>query len=199
MDEVVRQAMQKWPNVPHCYGWLALDARGNWRMRDERAQTLGMPGDKIAHTALLSFINRNYACDELQRWYFQNGPQRVYVDIELTPCIARTDPTHGFLLHTGVPLPALSAVYLTDNGRLLLVADTLVAAVDDRDMAGCLAALHINGSNAGDEQLLAWMADPVAAGTALTWRHAGQEIPVQHLRDDEITRQFQFVTQPRAA
>ena len=28
MDDIVKQAMAKWPNVPHCYGWLALDARG---------------------------------------------------------------------------------------------------------------------------------------------------------------------------
>ena len=60
MDEIVKQAMAKWPNVPHCYGWLALDARGAWRMRDEQAQALHLPGDKIAHAALLGFINRNY-------------------------------------------------------------------------------------------------------------------------------------------
>lgn len=167
-------------------------------MRDDRAQALGLPGDKIVHTALLGFINRNYACDEQQRWFFQNGPQRVYVDIELTPYIARTDPAEDFLLHTGASLPALSAVYLTDNGRLLLVAGSTVAAVDDRDMASCLAALRIDGSNAGDEQLLTWMADPVAASTALTLRHAGQDLQVQHLRDDDIAHQFQFVAQPRA-
>ena len=38
MDEMVRQAMAKWPNVPACYGWLGLDARGQWYMRDERTQ-----------------------------------------------------------------------------------------------------------------------------------------------------------------
>ena len=27
MDDIVKQAMAKWPNVPHCYGWLALAAR----------------------------------------------------------------------------------------------------------------------------------------------------------------------------
>ena len=27
MDDIVRQAMAKWPNVPDCFGWLALDAR----------------------------------------------------------------------------------------------------------------------------------------------------------------------------
>ena len=38
MDELVKQSLTKWPNVPHCYGWLALDARGAFRMRDEVAQ-----------------------------------------------------------------------------------------------------------------------------------------------------------------
>ena len=41
MDEIVKQAMAKWPNVPHCYGWLGLDARGNWYMRDDRVQAEG--------------------------------------------------------------------------------------------------------------------------------------------------------------
>ena len=30
--------LAKWPNVPHCTGWLLLDRRGNWRMRDDAAQ-----------------------------------------------------------------------------------------------------------------------------------------------------------------
>ena len=41
MDDIVRQAMVKWPNVPHCHGWLGLDARGNWYLRDAQAQALG--------------------------------------------------------------------------------------------------------------------------------------------------------------
>ena len=41
MDDIVKQAMAKWPNVPHCYGWLGLDARGNWYMRDDSAQAAG--------------------------------------------------------------------------------------------------------------------------------------------------------------
>ena len=34
MDDIVKQAMAKWPNVPACWGWLGLDARGNWWLRD---------------------------------------------------------------------------------------------------------------------------------------------------------------------
>ena len=41
MDDIVKQAMAKWPTVPDCYGWLGLDARGNWYMRDDRAQACG--------------------------------------------------------------------------------------------------------------------------------------------------------------
>ena len=38
MDDIVKQAMAKWPNVPACAGWLGLGARGDWYLRDEAAQ-----------------------------------------------------------------------------------------------------------------------------------------------------------------
>ena len=41
MDDIVKAALKKWPNVPDCYGWLALDARGDWYMRDDRTQAAG--------------------------------------------------------------------------------------------------------------------------------------------------------------
>ncbi len=41
MDDIVRQAIAKWPNVPDCYGWLGLDARGRWFMRDDAVQAQG--------------------------------------------------------------------------------------------------------------------------------------------------------------
>ena len=135
MDDIVKQAMAKWPNVPHCYGWLALDARGNWRMRDEAAQRAGAPGDKLANAALVGFINRNYAHDDQGRWYFQNGPQRVYVNLEATPFIARTDPGQGFVLQTGQALATVEAVFMLDTGAVILQAGEVVAQLDDRDLA----------------------------------------------------------------
>jgi hypothetical protein len=80
MDDIVRQAIAKWPNVPDCYGWLGLDARGNWYMRDDRAQAAGpfggVPGADTArnmaakgsllkHDKLIDFIQRNYESDKL--------------------------------------------------------------------------------------------------------------------------------------
>lgn len=197
MDDIVKQAMAKWPNVPHCHGWLALDARGQWRMRDERAQALGLAGDRIMHGALLGFINRNYLHDEHGCWYFQNGPQRVYVDLEATPYIARTDPARGFLLHTGEPLAAPDAAWMTENGQLILQADGKVAAVDDRDVAQCLASVYADDEPAEDEQLLAWLAD--TAARPLILRITGVTIPLQHIDSSQVAAHFGFDRQPRPA
>src|SRR6218665_667404 len=64
MDDIVRQAIAKWPNVPDCYGWLGLDARGAWYMRDDRVQALGpfsgggqeAKGSLLKHEKLVEFI-----------------------------------------------------------------------------------------------------------------------------------------------
>lgn len=195
MDDSVKQAMAKWPNVPHCYGWLALDARGGWRMRDEAAQQAGLAGDKIAHEALLGFINRNYASDDAGRWYFQNGPQRVYVDLEATPYVARTDPAQGFLLQTGEALAQLDAVYMTERGQLILQGGGKLAVVDDRDLAQCTGALSMAGAPASDERLMQWLGE--AEPAPMTLKHQGNELPVQRVASATLAQQFGFVQQPR--
>jgi hypothetical protein len=195
MDDSVKQAMAKWPNVPHCYGWLALDARGGWRMRDEAAQQAGRAGDRIANEALLGFINRNYTCDDGGRWYFQNGPQRVYVDLEATPYIARTDPAQGFLLQTGEPLAQIDRAYMTERGQLILEGGAKVAQLDDRDLAQCTGALSIAGASASDERLMAWLGE--AAPPPMTMRYPGGDLAVQRIDSGELGQRFGFVAQPR--
>lgn len=196
MDEVVKQAMAKWPDVPHCYGWLGLDARGAWRMRDERAQALNAAGDKIVHSALMSFIIRNYIHDDQGRWYFQNGPQRVYVNLEATPYIAHTDPAQGFLLHTGEPLTIIDDAWITESGELVLEGEDKVAQVDDRDMAECLAHLRLDDQAVSDEQLLAWLSQPANAHH-LSLNLASRRVPVQRIARSAIAQHFGFVQIPQ--
>lgn len=195
MDPIVQQAMAKWPNVPHCYGWLALDARGGWRMRDERAQAQQLPGDRINNAALLGFINRNYTHDEQGRWYFQNGPQRVYVNLEITPYIAHTDPAQGFVLQHGEALVLVDSVWMTESGQLILQSADKVAALDDRDLAQCLASLRIDGTPIDDERLLAWLNG--ASDERLTMEYAGQRLPVQRIERAALAERFGFVRAPR--
>jgi hypothetical protein len=195
MDDIVKQALAKWPDVPNCYGWLALDARGHWRMRDERAQHLDLPGDKLTNAALVGFINRNYAADERGCWYFQNGPQRVYVQLAATPFIVRTDPQAGWLLHTGVAMPAIETVALTDAGALILVGNKVVAQLDDRDFAQVLPRLHLNGAPAGDDALLAWLDDPAAP---LTLADGERHMAIERVPADQLARRFGFIDMPAA-
>jgi hypothetical protein len=193
MDDIVKQAMAKWPNVPHCYGWLALDARGGWRMRDEAAQQANAAGDKLNNATLVGFINRNYAHDAAGRWYFQNGPQRVYVNLEATPYIARTDPAQGMVLHTGAPLPGIERLYLTESGVAIVQAGDIVAQLDDRDVAQLFEALVLDGEPAGDEALLRWL-DGGAGALTLRWR--GQAVPVERIDGEHLPERLGFVRTP---
>jgi len=76
MDDIVKQAMAKWPQVPACFDWLGFDDRGDWYMRDDAVQALGgftvAKGSKLNHTKLIEFIERNYQCDAQGR--FKTGP-----------------------------------------------------------------------------------------------------------------------------
>ena len=193
MDDIVKQAMAKWPNVPDCYGWLGLDARGAWRMRDERAQHLNAPGDKVTQAALLGFINRNYCADARGCWYFQNGPQRVYLNLEATPYIARTDPQQGLLLHTGEAFGPLERGFMTEAGELIVEGGGKVAQVDDRDVAQLMAAFELDGVAAGDEALMAWL-----EGTpgSLVLRVHGQAAPVERIARASVPQRFGFQRLP---
>ena len=57
MDAIVEAALRKWPQVPHCYGWLALCARGNWYMRDDRIQHAG-PFPQVVRSVWLDDAGR---------------------------------------------------------------------------------------------------------------------------------------------
>lgn len=137
MDDIVRQAMAKWPNVPHCYGWLGLDARGNWYMRDDRVQAAGpfpqAKGSLLRHEKLVDFIQRNYDRDDTGQWYFQNGPQRVYVELEATPWIWRLDAAGRATSHTGREAEVLGCL-LDQEGRLYLDTEVGVGLVHTLDM-----------------------------------------------------------------
>jgi hypothetical protein len=196
MDDIVKQAIAKWPNVPHCYGWLALDARGGWRMRDETAQRASAPGDRLTNPALVGFINRNYLHDEHGNWYFQNGPQRVYVNLEATPFIARTDPQQGLVLQTGQALADIGQVFLTESGALLFRHGDTVAQLDDRDVAQVLGTLELDGNPASDEAVMAWL-EQGTGELALPWN--GKRFKIERIGTDEVAQRFGFQRLPAIA
>ena len=178
MDAIVAAALKKWPNVPHCYGWLALDARGDWYMRDDRIQRAGpfptVKGSRIDHEKLREFIGRNYAADESGAWFFQNGPQRVYVELEAAPYVWRLAAAAGespsIASHVGGAARFRSA-QVDEQGRLFLDTDAGYGIVHTLDMEAAADAVERGH----------WAPEPVAfadlpARFGYRLRAAGQEL-----------------------
>jgi hypothetical protein len=203
MDDIVKAALAKWPNVPHCTGWLLLDRRGQWRMRDEGAQARGELGTPIRHAALIGFIERNYECDDSGCWFFQNGPQRVYVELAYTPWVVRLAlPSRSASASAETStldtpdMPTLTdqtgarfeptAVLVDDEGSVLF------ADGSDRRR---VAVLHDH-----DLDLFAQLATLDAAGLtgSFTWRD-GKSIALEAVRRADVPRRFGFVASPAAA
>jgi len=145
VDDLVRQAMAKWPNVPDCYGWLGLDARGDWYMRDDQAQAQGAfatsKGSRLQHEKLIDFIGRNYESDKQGYWYFQNGPQRVYVELEVTPWIWRIQNDGSLQTHTG-QLARMQRCYTDELGRLFVETDRGFGLVHTQDVHLAVAPIE---------------------------------------------------------
>jgi len=148
MDEIVEAALRKWPNVPHSYGWLGLDARGDWYLRDAAVQAAGtfptVKGSRIEHDKLRAFIERNYLADDAGRWFFQNGPQRVYAELEAAPWIWRLQAVDGAVAvhsHTGRPA-AVESAWSDEHGRLFLATDIGFGLVHSLDTGVAADALE---------------------------------------------------------
>jgi hypothetical protein len=124
MDETVVRSMAKWPNVPDVYGWLSLDRRGNWLIK----------GERIGNAALRDFISRNYASDARGCWYFQNGPQRVFVALAYTPLVLHFEGD-ALLDHCGRPFQPAQAL-VDEEGSVLIWGKSGIGLLDDRDLAG---------------------------------------------------------------
>lgn len=129
MDQSVLRGIARWPDVPAVYGWLALDRRGNWLLKDPGSGGFG----RIGNAALRDFIGRNYAADARGCWYFQNGPQRVYVRLAYTPLVVRHDGV-ALVDHCGRPVRP-TAQFLDDEGSVLILGQHGIGLLDDRDLA----------------------------------------------------------------
>lgn len=175
MDRSVIRALAKWPAVPAVYGWLALDERGNWLLRNPATAEFG----RIGNAALRDFISRNYAPDAHGRWFFQNGPQRVYVRLACAPFVFHLDGKR-LINQCDRPAGGLSAAWRDERGALILATASGVGNLDDRDLFA--ASEGLDESDAG-----AWFSC------------AGQRVPLGRILRAEMPARFGFVRDPRPA
>ncbi len=152
IDDDVLKAMARWPNVPAVHGWLRLGRRGRWLLIDR-----GVPGfDEVLHGAgseitsppIVDFIGRNYSSDPQGRWYWQNGPQRVFVDLALAPLYFRVmgeAPAQTLVTHTGYPVAGIARAAIDADGNLWLETELGAGCIDDRDL-GALELLPFDAT-----------------------------------------------------
>ena len=213
MDDLVRQALAKWPDVPDCTGWLALDARGRWRVGEAGAGTR-LP---ITHAAMNAFIDRNYFSSG-RFWIFQNGPQRVFVELEYTPFVWRLHPrgedTWALLAHTGTAMTP-SAVWLDDQGRFLMLAraiggEPVIGVVHDHDTALVADLLRDDdGGTLDDETISRLSSTQVVEPATSTAPEARLQIgivdagvlrlPLHRIASHQVAARFGFETRPSLA
>lgn len=186
MEDWVLRSLARWPNVPALYGWLGLDRRGRWLIR----------GETISRPQIIDTINRNYAADELGRWYFQNGPQRGYITLEYTPLVLRAEG-EGLLAHTGAQVGQVKAAYLDEEGTLLLQSDLGPGVLDAGDLGWALQRLSVDGGEVDEAQLADALAQSCGSVTALRLRIGGAPLPVQRLDAAAAPGQLGYVREPQ--
>lgn len=202
MDEQVLRSLIKWPNVPHCFGWLALDRRGQWRMRDEFAQANQLAGSVIQHTALNEFISRNYACDSLGRYFFQNGPQRVFITLDATPFIVRIIPAENgprLLTQCGTEIKPQGALS-DEKGNIYItgfmpqsLSDQIESAVFTKTESLSVALLHDHDLDLFSDQ------SKVLEDTCSfrgSWQWKGKDLPLKPIHSTELSQRFHFIKVP---
>jgi hypothetical protein len=189
MDETVLRAIAKWPNVPAVYGWLSLDRRGQWLIK----------GERIANPLVTGFIGRNYGSDLEGRWFFQNGPQRVYVRLECTPqvfFVQRMEGDPAIVTHTGAVATQVREAVVDESGALVLRTDVGVGVVCDRDLSAASEMLLTESGQAVDDDVLASLL--AGAGEAQVQLQFGaRRIAVQAIASSELRHKFAFNPDPR--
>ena len=202
MDEQVLKSLIKWPHVPNCFGWLALDRRGQWRMRDEYAQANHLPGSLIQHTALNEFISRNYAHDFLGRYFFQNGPQRVFITLDTTPWIVRMIPNENglqLLTQCGTEMKPDSALS-DEKGNIYITGSVLQSYSDQFDglvftkaESRSVALLHDHDLDLFSERS---QVKEDACSFRGSWKWDGKDLPVEPIHSLELSQRFHFIKAP---
>jgi len=202
MDEAVIHAMARWPDVPAVFGWLRLDQRGQWRLIQRDAPGFDprqdARGETISSPAIIDFIGRNYAADQQGRWFWQNGPQRVYLALETAPLIYRVlerrdgQPGKALVAHTGYRAEEIAGAWIDPDGRVYLRTELGPGMVHDQDL------VHLALPELADSAPEAWCTDAHSTLGSLHWTDLQGSVVAVPLRlAHDAAQVLGFVRNPR--
>lgn len=201
MDKSVLDALARWPDVPAVYGWLSLSARGQWRLHPDGQAILGGAGESIENKQILRFIDRNYTHDSEGRWFFQNGPQRVFVRIDAAPLVIAVDDARGVLTsHNGHLIETVDFWLIDDDGHLFLQSTQGAGQIVDKDLVRLVDTLLTTEGTS----LLDWWSQSGQTETSIhdPNGHFGaclQPIKLERLKDGQAAApRLGFMANPQA-
>jgi hypothetical protein len=201
VDQATIQALQKWPQVPNCYGWLNFDRRGEWRIQNEYAQQHQLSGEKITHPGFKQYIESHLAKDHHGNHFFQNGPQRVFVSFAYCPWVVRFYPlfnghwelktTFGQAIHpTGCFLDeqdqiSFEAVFdvlqQDENGQYTPQQVKSIGLLHDHDLEIFSAFAKIFQNSCGSLGEFIWQ----------------KKMSIEPINSKDLPRLFQFIKNPK--
>ncbi|MGH8815685.1 DUF2946 family protein [Achromobacter pestifer] len=197
MDQSVKDAIARWPDVPAVFGWLSLDGRGRWRLHPQGLAAEGGAGESITNLQILDFINRNYEHDDEGRWFFQNGPQRVFLRLDAAPFVLRlSDDNTRLLSHTDAVIASINGWWLDDAGQLYAMTPAGAGIVLDRDLPALLEKLRTDHG----EPLLDALAG-LAPGQAISvsWPGIYPAAPLRAIAGKDLAQRLGFNPNPGPA
>jgi hypothetical protein len=156
-------------------------------------------------------MDRNYADQSDGAWFFQNGPQRVFVRLDAAPLIVHVDPhLQTLTTHHGKTIQHVSHWYCDETGQLYAKTDCGPARIDDRDLQGVaevlrsteglslfdlFAAFELSETqqSLGSDRtpLIHMLSDPQKRYTALS-----QAAPLGFLKAADIPHALHFIPNP---
>ena len=188
-DSFFHDSYPDWPLDPMVFGLLGLDRRGLWQHR----------GRTIRHDRLTFFLHQHYHADSCGRWYIQNGPQQLYIDLAYTPWIFHlSDKT--LQTHTHRDVQIVKSIWIDENGMLIM---------DTEHGAGMLRedALFALLDQFCDRKGRPMCENPLDPGLATTGRPTkpklhfnwqGRILPVSWIHSKVVGYKFQFIDRPGA-
>jgi len=190
MDEMVIRAMAKWPDVPAVFGWLRLDRRGRWWIRDEL----------VSNPGIAAFIGRNYLADASGRYFFQNGPQQVFVALDATPWVFHLESNDAgapqIVDQTGQAAVPVAAG-IDEEGNLYLQTGRGFGIVDERELVRLVELIyHPSGRKADDAMLMEWLAQGAAAAPLELRLSGAPALLLLPLQKNALAARFGFIPQP---
>ena len=164
-------------------------------MRDEFAQQNKLPGQVIAHRALNDFISRNYDCDSLGRYFFQNGPQRVFITLDKTPWVVRIIPSEkGLQLITQCQNSIEPSSALSDESGNIYIVGKVNQGQLSKQNSQTVALLHDHDLD-HFSQLAKLREETCSFGGSWDWQ--GKQLALDPIHSEEIAARFKFITRPR--